>query len=80
MDETNEKAQETVQKYLLLMKTIYIMENRLVRSEIAYLIINIFIFFSSTMPLNREGFSVNSFLLFWFAWACSYVYSGYKQH
>jgi len=67
MDETNERAQETVQKYLLLMKMIYIMENRLVRSEIAYLIINIFIFFSSTMPLNREGFFGNSFLLFWFA-------------
>ena len=67
MDETNERAQETVQKYLLLMKMIYIMENRLVRSEIAYLIINIFIFFSSTMPLNREEFFGNSFLLFWFA-------------
>ena len=67
MDETNEKAQQTVQKYLLLMKMIYIMENRLIRSEIVYLIINIFIFFSSTMSLNREGFFGNSFLLFWFA-------------
>jgi len=67
MDETNEKAQQTVQKYILLIKMICIMENRLVRSEIVYLIINIFIFFSSTMSLNREGFYSNSFLLFWFA-------------
>jgi hypothetical protein len=67
MDETNEKAQQTIQKYLLLMKMICIMENRLVRSEIVYLVINIFIFFSSTMFLNREGFFGNYFLLFWFA-------------
>ena len=73
MDETNEKAQQTVQKYILLMKMIGMMENRHVRSEIAYLIINIFIFLSSTMSLNREGFFDNSFLLFWFAlgmWMC----------
>lgn len=67
MDETNENVQQTVQKYILLMKTISIMENRFVRSDIAYLIINIFIFFSSTLSLNREGFFGNSFLLFWFA-------------
>jgi hypothetical protein len=67
MDETNEKAQQTVQKYLLLMKMICIMENRLVYSEIVYLIINTFIFFSSTMSINRERFFGNSFLLFWFA-------------
>jgi len=67
MDETNEKAQLTVQKYLLLMNMISIMENRHVRSEIAYLIINIFIFLSSTMSLNRKGFFDSSFLLFWFA-------------
>jgi len=67
MDEANEKPQQTVQKYLLLMNMISIMENRLVHSEIAYLIINIFIFVSSTMSLNREGFFDNSFLLFWFA-------------
>ena len=67
MDETNEKAQQTVQKYLQLMKMICIMENRLVRSEMVYLIINIFIFLSSTMSLNREGFFGNSFVLFWSA-------------
>jgi hypothetical protein len=67
MDETNEKAQQTVQKYILLMKMIGMVENRHVRSEIAYLIINIFIFLSSTMSLNREGFFDSSFLLFWFA-------------
>ena len=67
MDEMNEKGQQTVQKYLLLMKMICIMENRLVGSEIAYLISNIFIFFGSTMSLNREGSSGNSLLMFWFA-------------
>ena len=67
MDETNEKAQQTVQKYLLLMKMICITENRLVRSEMVYLIINIFIFFSSTMSLNRKEFLGHSFVLFWFA-------------
>jgi hypothetical protein len=67
MDETNEKGQPTVQKYLLLMKMICIMENRLVGSEIAYLIINIFIFFSLSVSLNRERFFSSSFLLFWFA-------------
>ena len=67
MDETNENAQQTVQKYILLMKMISIMENRFVRSDIAYLIINIFIFLISMMSLNREGFFGNTFLLFWFA-------------
>ena len=67
MDETNEKAQQTVQKYLLLMKMICIMENRLVRSEMVYLIINIFILFSSTMALNREEFFGHYFVLFWSA-------------
>jgi len=67
MDETNEKAQQTVQKYLLLMKIICNMENRLVRSEMVYLIINIFIFFSSTTSLNRKEFFGHSFVLFWFA-------------
>ncbi len=65
MDETNEKAQQTVQKYLVLMKVICIMETRLVRSEMVYLIINIFIFLSSTMFLNRKGLLSNSLVLFW---------------
>ncbi|HMK76936.1 MAG TPA: hypothetical protein VK568_12255 [Thermodesulfobacteriota bacterium] len=52
MDETNGKIQQTVQKYLLLMNLIGIMEDRLLRSEIAYLIVNISIFFTSTIALN----------------------------
>ena len=67
MDETSEKAQQTVQKYLLLMRMIYIMESRLVLSEMVYLIINIFIFFSSTMSLNRERFWGHFSVLFWSA-------------
>ncbi|MGD0916545.1 MAG: hypothetical protein ABSB22_08805 [Thermodesulfobacteriota bacterium] len=67
MDETNEKMQQTVQKYLLLMKMICIMENRLVHSEIAYLIFNISIFFISTISLNREGLLGYSYLLSWLA-------------
>jgi len=65
MDETAEKAQQTVQKYLLLMKMICIMENRLVRSEMGYLITNIFIFFCSAMFLNWKGLFGNSLALFW---------------
>ena len=67
MDETNEKARETVQKYLLLMKMICIMENRLVRSEIVYLVINIFIFLSSTIFFNRKGLFTSSLALHWSA-------------
>jgi hypothetical protein len=52
MDEMNEKMQQSVQKYLLLMKVICIMENRLNRSEMVYLIMNIFVFFASTISLN----------------------------
>jgi len=51
MDEMNEKMQQSVQKYLLLMKVICMMENRLNRSEMVYLIINIFVFFASTLSL-----------------------------
>ncbi len=65
MDETNEKPQQTVQKYLLLMKMICMMENRLVRFEMVYLIISIFISLSSTMSLSRDGFLGNFFVLFW---------------
>jgi hypothetical protein len=65
MDETNEKTQETVQKYLVLMNMICIMENRLVRSEMVYLIINIFVFFSSTLSFNRVKFFGYTYLLFW---------------
>ncbi len=67
MDETNEKEQQTIQKYLLLMKMICIMENRLILSDVAYLFINILIFLISTIFLNREGFFGNTFLLLWSA-------------
>jgi hypothetical protein len=66
MDEPNEQKEQTLQKYLLLMKMICVMENRLVRSEMVYLIINILIFFSSTLSLNRARFFGYPYLLFWF--------------
>jgi hypothetical protein len=56
------------------MKMICVMENRLVRSEMAYLIINIFIFFTSTICLNLVKFFGSSYfylgfhyILFWLA-------------
>jgi hypothetical protein len=66
MDETIEQKQQTVQKYLLLMNMICAMETRLVCSEMVYLIINIFIFYSSTISLNRARFFGYPYLLFWF--------------
>jgi hypothetical protein len=65
MDEVNGKTQQTVQKYLVLMNMICVMENRLVRSEMVYLIINIFVFFSSTLSLNRMKFFGFTYLQFW---------------
>ncbi len=72
MDETNEKTEQTVQKYLLLMNMIGTMEDRLLRSEMLYLIANIFIFFSSTISLNMlkpfgsSYFYISTyFFLFW---------------
>ncbi len=65
MDETNSKMQQTVQKYLELMKMISTMENRLVRSEMIYLIVNIFVFFSSTISLSRVQFFGYPYPLFW---------------
>jgi hypothetical protein len=74
MDETNEKTQQSVQKYGLLISMICIMENRLIRSEMVYLIINIFIFFASTICLNLVKFFGSSYfylsfhyVLFWLA-------------
>jgi len=66
MDETNGQKEQTVQKYLLLMNMICTMENRLVRSEMVYLIVNIIIFFSSTISLSRTRFFGYPYLLFWF--------------
>jgi len=66
MDEANERKEQTVQKYLVLMNMICMMENRLVRSEMVYLIINILVFFSSTLSLSRMKFFGSTYLLFWF--------------
>jgi hypothetical protein len=66
MDEANERTQQTVQKYVALMDMICIMENRLVRSEMVYLIINVFVYFGSTLSLNRMKFFGHTYLLFWF--------------
>jgi hypothetical protein len=52
MEETNEKMQQSVQKYHLLMEMIGMMENRLIRFEIVYLIINILILLTSTISLG----------------------------
>jgi hypothetical protein len=52
MDETNERTEQTGQKYQLLMNLIAMMEDRLSRSEMVYLIVNVFIFFTSTISLN----------------------------
>jgi predicted membrane protein len=72
MDEINEKMEQTMQKYLLLMKMIGTMEDRLLRSEMVYLIVNIFIFFTSTISLNilkpfgSSYFYIGTyFFLFW---------------
>ena len=74
MDETNEITQPSVRKYLSLVKMICDMENRLIRSETAYLMINLFIFFTSTICLNLVKFFGSSYfylsfqyVLFWLA-------------
>ena len=66
MDETNEQKEQTVQKYVLLMNMISVMENRLVYSQMVFLIINLFVFYTSTISLNRARFFGYPFLLFWF--------------
>jgi hypothetical protein len=72
MEETNEKIQPSVRKYLSLVKIIHTIENRLVYSETIYLIINIFIFFTSILCINLVKFFSSSYfylsfhyLLFW---------------
>lgn len=65
MNETNDKIEHTVQKYLGLMNMITNMENRLVRSEMIYLIINIFVFMGSTISLSRLRFFGFPYFLFW---------------
>jgi len=65
MDEKNDKIEQTVQKYLGLMNMISVMENRLVRSELVYLIVNIFVFMGSTISLSRLQFFGFPYFLFW---------------
>lgn len=65
MDGTNDKIELTVQKYLGLMQMISTIENRMVRSEMIYLIVNIFVFFISTLSLRREQFFGYPYVLFW---------------
>jgi len=74
MDETNEVMQPPLQKYRLLVKIIGHLENRMIRSEMVYLIINLFIFFASTICFNLVKFFGSSYfylsahyLLFWLA-------------
>ena len=65
MNETIDKMELTVQKYLSLMNMITTIENRMVRSELVYLIVNVFIFFVSTTALSTAQFFGIPFLLFW---------------
>lgn len=51
MTKREEKGQATTLKYLALMKFISSMEKRLVRTETIYLILNVFIYFVSTIWL-----------------------------
>ncbi|MFC2165367.1 hypothetical protein ACFLT2_10275 [Acidobacteriota bacterium] len=65
MDETNDRIELTVQKYLGLIKMISTMENRMVRTEMIYLIVNVFVFFVSTLSLHTEQFFGYPYVLFW---------------
>ena len=72
MDESNEKTQSSVRKYLFLMKMIHMVEHRLVHIELACLTINLFIFFTSILCLNLVKYFSSSYfylsfhyLLFW---------------
>ena len=65
MSETNDKMELTVQKYLGLIKMISTIENRMSRSEMTYLIVNVFIFFVSTLALRQMRFFNYPFALFW---------------
>jgi hypothetical protein len=65
MEETNDKMELTVQKYLGLMEMISTIENRMTRSEMTYLIVNVFIFFTSTLALPQAQFLGHPFSLFW---------------
>lgn len=65
MDGPNDKIDLTVQKYLGLMNMISTVENRMVRTEMIYLIINIFVFFVSMLSLPKVHFFGYPSVLFW---------------
>lgn len=65
MDGFQDKIELTVKKYLGLMNMISTMENRMFRSEMIYLILNIFIFFVSTLSLHSAQFFGYPYVLFW---------------
>lgn len=65
MDKSNDKMTLTVQKYLGLMNMISALESRMTRTEMIYLIANIFVFFVSTLSLPRAQFFSYSYVLFW---------------
>ena len=65
MDEENGNMEFTVKKYLALMKMITTMENRMVRSEMIFLIVNVFIFFVSTLSFQHARFFGYPYVLFW---------------
>lgn len=60
MTKHEEKGQTTTLKYLALMKLISVMENRLVRTETVYLVLNVFIYFVLTIWLTLlKSFSLS---------------------
>jgi len=65
MVETNDRPDLTVQKYLGLMNMISSMESRMVRTEMVYLVVNIFVFFVSTLSIPKAEFFGYSYALFW---------------
>lgn len=65
MDELKEKMEYTVPKYIELIRMISTLENRMSRSEMFYLLVNILIFFGSTLRLGHELFLGYSYRLFW---------------
>ncbi|MGD9347382.1 MAG: hypothetical protein PVH84_16060 [Candidatus Aminicenantes bacterium] len=65
MDKTKDEMKLTVQKYLGLMNMISTIENRMTRSELTYLIVNVLVFLVSTTVLRPARFFGYPFSLFW---------------
>ena len=65
MEGSDNEMDLTVQKYLGLMNMISSVENRMVRTEMIYLMVNIFIFFVSTLSLPKAHFFGYPYVLFW---------------